>query len=108
MTMARSKENPKIENHPHRRASDDIASDDVCCLLFKQVQKPEHYMMCKATNVYDNKYRINVYTKHEEEGLFKQRISNSYFAKLNETGSLEILMGNEPPVESKNKKHKMW
>jgi hypothetical protein len=81
---------------------------DICSLLFKQVQKPEHYMMCKATNVYDNKYRINVYTKYEEEGLAKQRIFNSYFAKLNEVGSLEILMGNEPPVESKNKKHKMW
>ena len=56
---------------------------DVCCLLFKQVEKPKNYMMCKAMNVYDNKYRINVYTKHEEEGLFKQSISNSYFAKLN-------------------------
>jgi len=106
--MARSKENPKTENHPHRRASDNIVSDDVCCLLFRQVEKPEHYMMCKAMNVYDNKYRINVYTKHEEEGLAKQRISNSYFTKLNETGSLEILMGNEPPVETKHKKHKMW
>jgi hypothetical protein len=59
-------------------------------------------------NIYENKYRINVYTKFEEEGLTKQRISNSYFAKLNETGSLEILMGNEPPVNPKTKKHKMW
>jgi hypothetical protein len=48
-----------------------------------------------------------VYTKHEEEGLFKQRISNSYFAKLTETGSLEILMGNEP-VDPKAKKKKIW
>jgi hypothetical protein len=106
--MARSKENPKTENHLHRRVSNNIQSDDVCCLLFRQVEKPEHYMMCKAMNVYDNKYRINVYTKHEEDGLFKQRISNSYFTKLNEAGSLEILMGNEPPVETKNKKRKMW
>jgi len=85
-----------------------VRETDVCCLLFKQVEKPKNYMMCKAMNVYDNKYRINVYTKHEEEGLFKQRISNSYFTKLNEAGSLEILMGNEPPVETKHKKHKMW
>lgn len=106
--MARSKEFPKTEEHPHRRVSDDIQSDDVCCLLFKQVEKPQHYMMCKAMKVYDNKYRINVYTRHEEEGLTKQRISNSYFAKLNEVGSLEILMGNEQPVDPKNKKRKMW
>lgn len=83
-------------------------SNDICYQLFKIVAKPEHYAMCKAINIYDNKYRINVYTKHEEEGLTKQRISNSYFAKVNEVGSLEILMGNEPSVESKNKKHKMW
>jgi hypothetical protein len=107
--MAKSKEFPKPEEFPSRRLSDSFNEPtDVCCLLFKQVEKPQNYMMCKATNVYDNKYRINVYTKYEEEGLAKQRIFNSYFAKLNEVGSLEILMGNEPPVESKNKKHKMW
>lgn len=83
-------------------------SNDICYQLFNIVSKPENYIMCKAINVYDNKYRINVYTNHEEEGLTKQRISNSYFAKINEVGSLEILMGNEPPVEPKNKKHKMW
>jgi hypothetical protein len=106
--MTKSKEFPKVEEFPSRKINDYNQSDSVCCLLFKQVQKPEHYMMCKAMNVYDNKYRINVYTKHEEEGLTKQRISNSYFAKLNELGSLEILMGNEPPVDPKTKKHKMW
>ena len=75
--MARSKEFPKPEEFPSRRVSDSFNEPaDVCCLLFKQVEKPQHYMMCKAMNVYDNKYRINVYTKHEEEGLFKQRIYN--------------------------------
>jgi hypothetical protein len=103
--MAKSKEYPKPEEFPSRKVSEPV---DVCCLLFKQVQKPQNYMMCKAMNIYENKYRINVYTKFEEDGFIKQRISNSYFAKVNEVGSLEILMGNEPPVESKNKKHKMW
>ena len=98
----------KIYSSAPAVAKDFEEPKDICSMLFKQVQKPERYMMCKAMNVYDNKYRINVYTKHEEDGLTKQRISNSYFAKLNETGSLEILMGNEPVVDPKNKKHKLW
>jgi len=106
--MARSKEFPKVEEHTHQRASKSMQPDDVCCLLFKQVQKPQNYTMCKAINIYDNKYRINVYTKHEEDGFIKQRIYDSYFVKVNETGSLEILMGEDSHVESKTKKHKMW
>lgn len=107
--MAKSKNYKvnNIEDFPVKKVDNWDQSEDLCCLLFKQVEKPKHYMMCKAVNVYDNKYRINVYTRHEEEGLFKQRISNSYFAKVTETGSLEILMGNEPPVDPKNKK-KIW
>ena len=57
---------------------------DVCSLLFKQIKKPENFQMCKAINVYDNKYRINVYTKVYDEiwDLDKNRITHSYFARL--------------------------
>jgi hypothetical protein len=67
-------------------------SKDVCALLFKQIEKPKNFEMCKAINIYDNKYRINVYTRIYDEiyDLEKKRITQSYFAKLN-GDNLEIL-----------------
>jgi|688.fasta_scaffold67566_7 hypothetical protein len=77
---------------------------DVCDILFSQVEKPKRFKMCKAINVYDNKYRINVYTHEVINDLDSQRISRSYFARLNDDDSLEILMGNEPAETDTNKK----
>ncbi|NDC96067.1 hypothetical protein EB077_12235 [bacterium] len=94
-------------------------SDSICTLLFQQVEKPSNfkmckaiqqvekpsnYKMCKAINVYDNKYRINVYTHEVINDIQSQRISQSYFAKLAGDGSsLEILLKPEP-VDPKKKK----
>jgi len=66
-------------------------SESVCNLLFKQIEKPNNFEMCKAINVYDNKYRINVYTRIWDEiwQLEKKRITHSYFAKL-DGNKLEI------------------
>ena len=65
----------------------------VCDLLFQQVPKPKNMITCKAVNVYDNKYRINVYakTKIDESGLEGQRIAYSCFAKLEDNKFLSIL-----------------
>ena len=57
---------------------------DICDLLWKQVERPKNLETCKAINVYDNKYRINVYTRSHDEiyDIDKIRITQSYFAKL--------------------------
>lgn len=57
---------------------------DVCDLLWKQIKRPSNLIECRAINVYDNKYRINVYTKHHDEiyDIDKVRITQSYFARL--------------------------
>lgn len=79
-------------------------SDSICTLLFQQVEKPSNFKMCRAINVYDNKYRINVYTHEVINDIESQRISQSYFAKLAGEGtSLEILLKPEP-VDPKKKK----
>jgi hypothetical protein len=59
-------------------------SIDVCTLLFKQIDKPKNFEICKAINVYDNKYRINVYTRIYDQvyDIEKKRITHSYFARL--------------------------
>ncbi len=57
---------------------------DVCSLLFKQIEKPKNLETCKAVNVYDNKYRVNVYTRSHDDfwDVDKVRITQSYFCHL--------------------------
>lgn len=61
-------------------------------LLFKQVQKPKHYLMTKIMNVFENRYRVNVYIEIEEENLTKKRIHSSYFCHYS-PGNLKIIDG---------------
>ena len=62
-------------------------------LLYKQVLKPKNLLMTKIINVYDDRYRINVYVQIEEDGLVKKKIAQSYFCHY-APGKLKILMGN--------------
>ena len=57
---------------------------DICDLLWEQVEKPKNLETCRAINVYDNKYRINVYTRSHDElyDLDRVRITQSYFVKV--------------------------
>ena len=57
---------------------------DACYMLFKKIDKPNNFEMCKAINVYDNKYRINVYTKNHDPiyDLDRVRITESYFCRI--------------------------
>lgn len=61
-------------------------------LLFKQVEKPKHFLMVRIINVWDNRYRINIYTEIEENNLIKKKIHSSYFAHY-EPGKLTIVDG---------------
>jgi hypothetical protein len=53
-------------------------------LFFKQVDKPKNLVKIKITNVFDNRYRINVWTETFEDGLTKYKITQSYFARFSE------------------------
>tara|TARA_R100000278_G_scaffold87413_1_gene66777 strand:+ start:661 stop:903 length:243 start_codon:yes stop_codon:yes gene_type:complete len=66
------------------RKKQDAPMVDICTLLFKQRERPKNLEVCKAINVYDNKYRINVYTRSYDDfwDIDKVRITQSYFAKL--------------------------
>ena len=59
----------------------------VCNEVLEQVGKPDNFYMCKAMNVYDDRYRVNVYVREDVEDLtgHKLYISNSYFCKYNGT-----------------------
>lgn len=51
-------------------------------LLFKQVERPKGLVAVKAINVFDNRYRINLWAQYDEDGLTKIKIAASYFAVL--------------------------
>ena len=40
---------------------------DICSMIFKHVERPRNLVKCDAKNVYDNKYRVNIYTRHYDE-----------------------------------------
>ncbi len=63
-------------------------------LLFKQVEKPKYHLMTKIINVWDNRYRINIYTEtfDETDNLSKRKIYASYFCHYN-PGKLNIISG---------------
>jgi hypothetical protein len=60
-------------------------------LLFKQVEKPKNHLLTKIHNVWENRYRINVYTETVDpvDGLTKRKINASYFCHYS-PGNLEI------------------
>lgn len=60
-------------------------------LLFKNISKPKNYIGNKITNVYDDKYRVNLYCEYEEDQLTKKRICGSYFVRLINKSTLTIL-----------------
>ena len=62
-----------------------VENPEVCDKLLKKVGKPDNYYMCKAMNVYDDRYRVNVYVREDVEDLtgHKLYIDKSYFCKYN-------------------------
>lgn len=67
---------------------------DVCRKVLDQIGKPENYLMCRALNVFDDKYRVNIYTKRYVEGIEGNTIKHSYFCKYSsDSGNVKIVSG---------------
>ncbi len=65
-------------------------------LLFKQVEKPRRHLMTKIVNVWENRYRINVYIEIEQDNLTKRKIHSSYFCHY-VPGKLTVIDGLKKP-----------
>ena len=72
-----------------------ISEMEIEHLLYQQVEKPRDHLMTKIINVFDNRYRINVYIETIDGTLIKRKIVSSYFCHYS-PGELNILDG--PPV----------
>ena len=63
-----------------------------CDVLFNQVEKPKDYLYCRSINVYDDRWRVNVYSKRYVEGIEGKYISQSYFVHFNKaTGDMQFV-----------------
>lgn len=63
-------------------------------LLFKQVNKPKHFHAVRINNLWENRYRINVYSEINDDGLIKRKIVDSYFCHYS-PGKLTIIPEND-------------
>lgn len=63
-----------------------------CDVIFSKVEKPKDYLMCKSINVYDDRWRVNVYSKRMVDGIEGKYISKSFFTSFNtNSGELKII-----------------
>ena len=62
-----------------------------CDVIFSKIDKPKDYLFCKSTNVFNDKWRVNIYSRREVEGIEGKYISSSYFVKMNTKGDLEFV-----------------
>ena len=79
-----------IEGFPMKK----IESYDLtpCDVIFSHVNKPKDFLMCKSTNVFDDRWRVNIYSKRYVEGIEGKYISGSYFIHFDKSnGDLTIV-----------------
>lgn len=72
-------------------------------LLYKQVERPKNHFLSKVINLWENRYRVNVYVEIEEDNLTKRKIHSSYFCHYH-PGKLTIIP--EPDYKSPEDKKK--
>ena len=67
---------------------------EVCDVLLNMIGKPGNMVMCKAINVYDDRYRVNIYSKRYIDGIEGMSISGSYFVSYSNK-KLNVLYGSK-------------
>lgn len=69
---------------PARQGPAPVHAEDqtrIAQLLFAQRERPRNLHEVKVVNVFDNRYRINVWIRSDEDGFEKTKIHSSYFAR---------------------------
>jgi hypothetical protein len=79
-----------IEGFPMKKIDDYGITP--CDVIFANVDKPADYLFCRSINVYDDRWRVNLYSKRIVYDIESRYISKSYFASFDKsTGTLRIL-----------------
>lgn len=76
---------PQRWNMKATKANSNKMPVDICDLLFTKIQEPKNLEKCKATNVYGDRYRIDLYTKNYDNiyDLEKIKLDQSFFCSFN-------------------------
>jgi hypothetical protein len=69
-----------IEDAPVKKVSNGFTP---CNVIFDYVDKPTDYIFSKCFNVFDDKWRVNIYSKRYVNNIQGQYISHCYFVKFN-------------------------
>lgn len=56
--------------------------EKIKALLFRQKERPKGLDEVRIVNVFDDRYRINLWVRMDEDGLQKVKIGASYFARF--------------------------
>lgn len=81
MAKTKREDNNKIEDiQPQSKSNYGYTP---CDFIFDYVTKPSDYIFSRCFNVFDDKWRVNIYSKRYVEGIEGKYISNSYFVKFN-------------------------
>jgi hypothetical protein len=79
-----------IDGFPSRKVEDYGITP--CDVIFNHTEKPKDYLYCRSINVFDNRWRVNIYSKRDVEGIEGKYISKSFFTHFNSaTGELKIV-----------------
>jgi hypothetical protein len=63
-----------------------------CDVIFNHTDKPDDYIYCRSINIYDDRWRVNIYSKRLVDGIEGKYISKSFFTHFNkENGNLKIV-----------------
>lgn len=81
----------KVEKKTKKKPSEDA----ILTSLFTQVVKPSDVVKISCVNVYNNRYRINIWTSVPHAFMPKNgKISVSYFVTVDVDGSVTIISKN--------------
>lgn len=70
-----------VEGFPPRKIPSGLTPSDV---IFNYITKPSDYIFCKSINVFDDRWRVNIYSRRLVDGIEGKYISSSYFVKFND------------------------
>jgi hypothetical protein len=63
-----------------------------CDVIFNHTEKPADYLYCRSINIFDDRWRVNIYSKILVDGIEGKRISKSFFTHFNKAnGELKIV-----------------
>lgn len=64
-------------------------SDTIRTNVFRALGKPDNMIRINLTNVFDNRWRMNIWTKVSESGgIVRAKISDTFFLHVGEQGQI--------------------